>query len=143
MVSHAGNWRKYLTDEEIRYYQVNRKLDNDPRVTKVGKFLRRASLDELPQLINVFKRNMSIVGPRPPLLNEVAQYTSEQMHRLDVKPGLTCYWQCGGRSDLSFKQWVELDLKYIRERSLWTDFKIIVKMVPVVLTGGHIERWIQ
>ena len=77
----------------------------------------------------------AIVGPRPPLPNEVAQYTPEQMHRLDVKPGLTCYWQCSGRSNLSFQQWMDLDFKYINERSLWTDLKIILKTVPAVLTG--------
>ena len=111
------------------------KIANDPRITKVGKFIRKSSIDELPQLINIIRGDMSIVGPRPPLLNEVAQYTPEQMHRLDVKPGLTCYWQCSGRSDLSFDQWMELDMKYIRERSLWTDFKIILKTVPAVLLG--------
>ena len=78
---------------------------------------------------------MGIVGPRPPLLNEVEQYTPYQMQRLNVKPGLTCYWQISGRSDLGFDEWVELDLRYIKERSLWTDFKIIVKTVPAVLLG--------
>ena len=77
----------------------------------------------------------AVVGPRPPLLNEVAQYTPEQMHRLDVTPGLTCYWQISGRSDLSFQKWVELDMKYIKERGLWTDFKIILMTVPAVLSG--------
>jgi lipopolysaccharide/colanic/teichoic acid biosynthesis glycosyltransferase len=111
------------------------KIANDPRVTRVGRVIRKRSIDELPQLVNILKGEMSIVGPRPPLLNEVAQYTPEQAHRLDVKPGLTCYWQCGARSDLSFKKWMELDEKYIREQSLWTDFKIILKTVPAVLTG--------
>ena len=111
------------------------KISNDPRVTKVGKFLRKSSIDELPQLINIIRGEMAIVGPRPPLLNEVAQYTPEQMHRLDVKPGLTCYWQCSGRSNLSFEQWMQLDYKYINERSLWTDLKIILKTVPAVLLG--------
>ena len=111
------------------------KISRDPRVTRVGRIIRKSSIDELPQFINIMKGEMAIVGPRPPLLNEVEQYTPEQMHRLDVKPGLTCYWQCGGRSDLSFQKWVELDLKYIRERSLWTDLKIILKTVPAVLTG--------
>ena len=111
------------------------KIYRDPRITRVGRIIRKLSIDELPQLINVLRNEMSIVGPRPPLLNEVAQYTREQMHRLDVKPGLTCYWQCSGRSDLSFEKWMELDMKYIRERSLWTDFKIILLTVPAVLTG--------
>lgn len=111
------------------------KMCCDPRITRVGRIIRKLSIDELPQLINVLRNEMSIVGPRPPLLNEVAQYTREQMHRLDVKPGLTCYWQCSGRSDLSFDKWMELDMKYIRECSLWTDFKIILLTVPAVLTG--------
>ena len=111
------------------------KICRDPRITRVGRIIRKLSIDELPQLINVLQNEMSIVGPRPPLLNEVAQYTREQMHRLDVKPGLTCYWQCSGRSDLSFEKWMELDMKYIRERSIWTDFKIILLTFPAVLTG--------
>ncbi len=110
------------------------KIADDPRITKVGRILRRTSIDELAQLINIIRGDMSIVGPRPPLLNEVARYTPEQMHRLDVKPGLTCYWQISGRSDLSFQKWVELDMKYIRERSLWTDLKIILKTVPAVFS---------
>ncbi len=111
------------------------KINNDPRITKVGKLIRKSSIDELPQLFNIIRGDMSIVGPRPPLPQEVEKYTPEQMHRLDVKPGLTCYWQCSGRSDLSFEKWMELDMKYIRERSLWTDFKIILMTVPAVLTG--------
>lgn len=109
------------------------KIVRDPRVTRVGKFLRKTSLDELPQLFNIVKGDMSIVGPRPPLLSEVEQYTPYQKHRLDVKPGLTCYWQISGRSNIGFDKWVELDLKYIEERSLWTDLKIILKTVPAVL----------
>ena len=111
------------------------KITNDPRITRVGKVLRKTSIDELPQLVNIMRGEMAIVGPRPPLPNEVAQYTPEQMHRLDVKPGLTCYWQCSGRSNLSFEKWMELDFKYINERSLWTDLKIILKTVPAVLLG--------
>ena len=111
------------------------KMCNDPRITKVGRVIRKLSIDELPQLVNVVAGEMSIVGPRPPLPEEIKSYTQEQMHRLDVKPGLTCFWQCSGRSDLSFDKWMELDMKYIRERSLWTDFKIILKTVPAVLSG--------
>ena len=111
------------------------KITKDPRITTVGKLLRKSSIDELPQLINVLRNDMAIVGPRPPLPNEVEQYTPEQMHRLDVKPGLTCYWQCSGRSNLSFEKWMELDFKYIQERNLWIDFKIILKTVPAVLFG--------
>lgn len=111
------------------------KLSNDPRVTRVGRIIRKKSIDELPQLINIIKGQMSIVGPRPPLLNEVKQYTPYQMQRLSVKPGLTCYWQISGRSDLSFNEWVRLDCKYIEDRGFWTDLKIILKTIPAVLTG--------
>ena len=111
------------------------KIKNDPRITKVGRFIRRTSLDELPQLINIFIGDMTIVGPRPPLVSEVAQYTDYQRQRLLVKQGLTCYWQCSGRNNINFQEWVELDLKYIRERSLWTDIKIIFKTIPAVLSG--------
>lgn len=111
------------------------KISKDPRVTKVGRVIRKTSIDELPQLVNIIQGNMSIVGPRPPLAKEVEQYKPEEMYRLFVKPGLTCYWQCSGRSNLSFDEWMELDRKYIRERSLWVDFRIILKTVPAVLTG--------
>ncbi len=112
------------------------KLTDDPRVTKVGHFIRKTSIDELPQLINILRGDMSIIGPRPPLPREVAQYTPYQMHRLDVKTGLACYHECQGRSDShDFDQWVESDLKYIRERSLLTDLKVIFWTVRVVFTG--------
>lgn len=111
------------------------KIKNDPRITKVGRFIRRTSIDELPQLFNIFLGDMTIVGPRPPLEREVAQYTEYQRQRLLVKQGLTCYWQCSGRNNISFEEWVELDLKYIRERSLWTDIKIIFMTIPAVLSG--------
>lgn len=111
------------------------KIKDDPRITKVGKFIRRTSLDELPQLFNIFIGNMSIVGPRPPLECEVRQYTDYQKQRLLVKQGLTCYWQCSGRNNVSFEEWMEMDIRYIRERSLWTDLKIILKTIPAVLSG--------
>lgn len=109
------------------------KIKSDPRVTKVGKFIRKTSIDELPQLVNVLKGEMSLVGPRPPLPDEVAQYTAHESQRLFVTPGLTCYWQVSGRSTLSFEEWVELDLKYIRERSILVDFKLIFRTVIVLL----------
>ena len=112
------------------------KIEDDPRITKVGKFIRKTSIDELPQLINIIMGDMSIIGPRPPLPREVAQYTPYQMHRLDVKTGLACYHECMGRSeDKDFDKWVESDLKYIRERSMLTDIKVILLTIKVVLTG--------
>ena len=110
------------------------KMKDDPRVTRVGRFIRKASIDELPQLINVIRGEMTIVGPRPPLPREVAEYTPYQRQRLGVKQGLTCYWQCCGRNNIGFLEWVELDLKYIRERSLWTDIKIFFKTIFAVFT---------
>lgn len=113
------------------------KMKNDPRVTKVGRFIRKTSLDELPQLWNVLKGDMSLVGPRPPLPNEVEQYTEEQKKRLSVTPGLTCYWQVQpSRNNLDFGEWFELDMKYLRERSMKTDIKIIFQTILVVL---HME----
>ncbi len=112
------------------------KMKDDPRITKVGKFIRKTSIDELPQLLNIIKGEMSIIGPRPPLPREVAQYTPYQMHRLDVITGLACYHECQGRSDSqSFDEWVESDLKYIRERSMLTDLKVIFWTIRIVLTG--------
>lgn len=112
------------------------KIKKDPRVTRVGRFIRKTSIDELPQLFNVIKGDMSIVGPRPPILREVEQYTPYQMHRLDVKTGLSCYRECHGRSNIhSFDEWVESDLKYIKERNLWVDFKVIMLTIWVVISG--------
>ncbi len=110
------------------------KIKEDPRLTKVGKFIRRASIDELPQLFNVLKGDMSFVGPRPPLEREVVQYTDDQLSRLLVTPGLTCYWQIQpSRNDLSFDKWMELDAKYIEDRSIKTDIKILFGTVSAVL----------
>ena len=112
------------------------KMENDPRITRVGAWLRKASIDELPQLINCFGGSMSIVGPRPPLGYEVMQYDEYAMRRLAVKPGLTCYWQCSGRSDVGFEEWMQLDNKYIDERGFWRDIAIIFKTIPAVLKGS-------
>ena len=110
------------------------KIRDDPRVTRVGRFLRRTGIDELPQLVNVLKSDMSIVGPRPALPREAAQYTDYERQRLYVTPGLTCYWQImPHRNQLSFAQWVELDLQYIQERSFWLDWKIIARTFRTVL----------
>lgn len=112
------------------------KIADDPRITRIGHFIRKTSIDELPQLVNIIKGDMAIIGPRPPLPREVAQYTPYQMHRLDVKTGLACYHEVLGRSDNpDFDEWVEQDLRYIRERSMWTDIKIIFMTIKVVLAG--------
>jgi exopolysaccharide biosynthesis polyprenyl glycosylphosphotransferase len=108
------------------------KMKNDPRVTKVGKFIRKTSIDELPQLWNVLKGDMSLVGPRPPLPREVAQYTEYDKQRLLVTPGCTGLWQISGRSNVGFKEMVELDLQYIRNRSIFFDLKIIFKTIFVL-----------
>lgn len=109
------------------------KIKDDPRITRVGRFIRRTSIDELPQLINVFKGEMSVVGPRPPLPREVELYSDYQWQRLSVTPGLTCYWQVQKDRNLcSFDDWVELDLQYIREQSIVTDLKIIAKTFGAV-----------
>lgn len=109
------------------------KIENDPRITRVGKFLRKTSLDELPQLINVLRGEMSIVGPRPPLPREVEQYTEYQKQRLSVKPGLTCYWQVQPhRNRISFEDWVKLDLNYIKAQSYIVDWKIIIMTVKAI-----------
>lgn len=113
------------------------KIRNDPRVTKVGRFIRRTSIDELPQLINVLKGEMSLVGPRPSLQNEVIEFENWMLKRLAVKPGLTCYWQVSGRNDIEFKEWMELDIEYIKERSIWIDIKLILKTVSVLFGDRH------
>lgn len=115
------------------------KMKKDPRVTKIGAFLRKTSLDEIPQFFNVLGGSMSLVGPRPPLPREVEQYTPYQRHRLDVKSGITCYWQCSGRSNIMFDEWVELDLKYIRDRSFATDAKILFRTIGAVLRRDGAE----
>jgi len=112
------------------------KLVNDERVTRVGRWLRRRSLDELPQLINVLRGEMSLVGPRPPLPYEFEQYEHWQFHRLQVRPGMTGLWQVSGRSRLTYRQMCELDLQYVREWSLWLDLSILLKTVPVVLSNS-------
>ena len=108
------------------------KMKDDPRVTKVGKFIRKTSIDELPQLWNVLKGDMSLVGPRPSLPKEVAQFEDWMNKRLEVKPGLTCYWQVSGRNNIDFEDWMKLDIKYVDERSTWIDIKLIFKTIGVL-----------
>ena len=112
------------------------KITNDPRVTKVGHYLRKYSIDEFPQFMNVFMGDMSLVGPRPPLPAEVADFEPWQHRKLSVKPGLTCLWQADGRNDIDFEDWMKMDLKYIDNWSLWEDTKIIARTIPTVLKGS-------
>ena len=131
MVHNAEELLKDLMDRNEQTGPVF-KINDDPRITKVGKFIRKTSIDELPQLFNVLKGDMSLVGPRPPIPREVEQYNSYQMQRLAVKPGLTCIWQVSGRNNIGFDEWVEMDIEYIKTRNLWLDIKLIFKTVGVL-----------
>ena len=131
----AGQRRQELLKANESKDGVIFKMQKDPRVTRFGRFIRKFSIDELPQLFNVVVGDMSLVGPRPPLPSEVAEYTLEDRKRLTVKPGITCIWQVSGRSDIPFRQQVALDKEYIMSRSLWRDLWILLKTVPAVLTG--------
>lgn len=111
------------------------KIKNDPRITPVGRFLRKFSIDEFPQLFNVFAGHMSLVGPRPPIPKEVMQYEPWQRRRLSMRPGITCVWQVSGRNKIDFEGWMKLDLEYIDNWSLWLDIKILCKTIPAVLSG--------
>jgi lipopolysaccharide/colanic/teichoic acid biosynthesis glycosyltransferase len=111
------------------------KMKHDPRITPVGRFIRKFSIDELPQLFNVLLGDMSLVGPRPPLPSEVKTYSIEERKRLNITPGITCIWQVSGRSELPFQQQIALDKQYIASRSAWKDFLILLKTIPAILTG--------
>lgn len=135
-------FRSMCTDAEEKFAEVQKsnqtdgiafKSENDPRITKIGHFIRKTSIDELPQLWNVLKGDMSIIGPRPPLPREVVLYTPHQMERLIVKGGLSCICQCEGRSDMSFDEWVESDIKYIKNRSLKLDFSLMLRTASAVI----------
>lgn len=134
MFHNADEMKKSLYDLN-KMDKVVFKIKDDPRITKTGRFLRRFSLDELPQLFNVLKGDMSFVGPRPPLYSEVKQYEDWQRKRLAIKPGLTCLWLIRGRSDLLFEEWMRLDLEYINNWSLTLDFFILLKTIPVIISG--------
>ena len=110
------------------------KMSRDPRVTRIGRLLRVTSVDEIPQLWNVLCGEMSLVGPRPPIAEEVVQYEPWQLRRLDVLPGITCLWQISGRSRIGFQEWMRLDLEYIKHRSFWLDMKILIRTIPAVLS---------
>lgn len=131
----ADKLKEQLMDQNESTGGVIFKMRKDPRVTPVGRFIRRFSIDELPQLINVLKGDMSLVGPRPPLPNEVREYTLEERKRLHVKPGITGLWQVKGRSDIPFQEQVQLDLQYMRSQGLKNDLIILLKTIPAVLSG--------
>lgn len=131
----AEKLRKELEKQNESQDGVIFKMKKDPRITFIGRIIRKFSIDELPQLFNVFTNDMSLVGPRPPLPSEVADYTLDERKRLHVKPGITCIWQISGRSDISFKEQVELDKEYIGSRNFWKDLVILLKTIPAVITG--------
>lgn len=135
MVVNAEALQRKLAAESVHADPRTFKMARDPRVTPVGRFLRRFSIDELPQVWNVLTGEMSIVGPRPPLPSEVALYSEQDFQRLGVKPGLTCIWQVSGRSRLPFPEQVRMDVEYIRRQSLLLDAAIIVRTIPAVLGG--------
>jgi lipopolysaccharide/colanic/teichoic acid biosynthesis glycosyltransferase len=135
MVVNAEQLKKELMDKNESNDGVIFKMKDDPRITRIGKFLRKTSIDEMPQLFNVFIGDMSLVGPRPPLVEEVANYTLEDRKRLHAIPGITGQWQISGRSHTGFKRQVELDKEYIKSQSFLRDIIILFKTVPVVIFG--------
>lgn len=126
MVSNAEELKEKLLEQNEMSGPMF-KMKDDPRITKVGKFIRKTSIDEIPQLINIIKGDMSLVGPRPSLPKEVAEFEPWMYERLAVKPGLTCYWQVMGRNNIDFEDWMKLDIKYVRERNLFLDMKLVIK----------------
>nr|WP_242873954.1 sugar transferase [Clostridium gasigenes] len=126
MVPNAEELKKKLLEQNEMSGPMF-KMKEDPRITKTGKFIRKTSIDELPQLINVLKGEMSLVGPRPSLPKEVEKFESWMLKRLEVKPGLTCYWQVSGRNNIDFEQWMQLDLDYVNDRNFLLDIKLIVR----------------
>ena len=135
MVTGAYKMKEQFLDQNESSGGVIFKMKKDPRITRVGRIIRKLSVDELPQLWNVLKGDMSLVGPRPPLPTEVAEYEYSERRRLDVTPGITCIWQVSGRSNIDFKGQVRLDIQYIENQCFWNDVKILFKTIPVVLLG--------
>jgi lipopolysaccharide/colanic/teichoic acid biosynthesis glycosyltransferase len=135
MVMNADALKDKLLDQNQMQGGVTFKMKNDPRVTRIGKWIRKFSVDEVPQLWNVIAGDMSLVGPRPPVPREVREYSIEDRQRLLAKPGLTCFWQVAGRSEIDFAGQVRLDVEYIRSKSLWLDFVLLLKTIPAVLLG--------
>jgi lipopolysaccharide/colanic/teichoic acid biosynthesis glycosyltransferase len=135
MVMNADALKDQLLKQNESEAGVIFKMKNDPRITRTGKIIRKLSIDELPQLVNVLKGDMSLVGPRPPVQREVDEYSIAHRMRLEVTPGITCLWQIGGRSDIDFEGQVRLDVQYIRERRFLKDVLILLKTVPAVLLG--------
>lgn len=135
MVLNAEKLRTDLDTENQHQAGVTFKMKADPRITPVGRWIRKFSVDELPQFYNVLRGDMALVGPRPPLIREVAEYSSFQLRRLRVKPGITCLWQIGGRAEIDFEGQVRLDLEYIHSESLWSDLSILIRTLPAVILG--------
>ncbi|MBM4152499.1 MAG: sugar transferase [Kiritimatiellaceae bacterium] len=135
MMNHAEKLKEQLMMQNESGDGVIFKMKKDPRITRTGRFIRRFSIDEMPQFWNVLIGDLALVGPRPPVPREVAEYTLEERKRLHAKPGLTCLWQIQGRSEIPFKEQVRLDLQYIHSQSIWKDIVIMLKTVPAVLLG--------
>lgn len=135
MVTNAEKLKEQLLAQNDHGNSITFKMKRDPRVTWIGRIIRKLSIDELPQLWCVLKGDMSLVGPRPPVRAEVEKYTLADRRRLDIKPGLTCIWQISGRGDIAFREQVELDVQYIESQSLWLDFVLLLRTVPAVLSG--------
>lgn len=138
-------FRSMHTDSDVRRLSLEKeneskdgvifKMKNDPRITRCGRFIRKYSIDETPQFFNVLLGDMSLVGPRPPMPSEVAQYSLADRKRLEIPPGITCIWQISGRSDIPFREQVVLDKEYIRGQGFWKDVLILFKTIPAVITG--------
>jgi len=136
MVINAEELKEKLANENERTGPMF-KIKSDPRITNVGRFIRNTSIDELPQLVNILKGEMTIVGPRPSLPDEVKEFEGWMLKRLNVKPGLTCYWQVLGRNDIEFNQWMKLDVRYVEERNIIIDAKLIFKTFFVLFGDNH------